>query len=92
MRELIVTFSESEALDESTIPPVGNFDVYVTRDGDRDDERVSRVEVDATEVILTLARAVRFDDAVELVYDAVRGHKGHSGTKLAISRLASICG
>ena len=69
-RELVVTFSE--ALDDGTIPPVGNFDVYVTRDGDRDDERVSRVEVDATdaaEVILTLARAVRFDDDVELFYD-----------------------
>ena len=66
-RELVVTFSEG--LDESTIPSVGNFDVYVTRDGDRDDERVSRVEVDATEVILTLVRAVRFGDVVELFYD-----------------------
>ena len=66
-RELTVTFSED--LDESTVPPVSNFDVFVTRDGDRDDERVSRVEIDATEVILTLARAVRFDDVVELDYD-----------------------
>ena len=66
-RELAVTFHED--LDESTIPPAGNFDVYVTRDGDRDDERVSRVEVEATEVILTLASAVRFDDDVEVFYD-----------------------
>ncbi len=66
-RELVVSFHED--LDEGTIPPVGNFDVYVTRDGDRDDERVSRVEVQAAEVILTLARAVRFDDVVELFYD-----------------------
>ena len=67
--ELIVTFSED--LDESTIPSVSNFDVHVTRDGVFHTERVSRVEVDATEVILTLVRAVRFDDAVELAYDDV---------------------
>ncbi len=66
-RELVVTFGED--LDESTIPPVGNFDVYFTRDGDRDDELVTRVEVDADEVTLTLARAVRFGDEVELFYD-----------------------
>ena len=65
--ELTITFSED--LDDGTTPPAGNFDVYVTRDGDRDDERVSRVEVDLAEVILTLARAVRFGDAVELFYD-----------------------
>ena len=67
--ELIVIFSED--LDESTIPSVSNFDVHVTRDGVFHTERVSRVEVDATEVILTLVRAVRFDDAVELAYDDV---------------------
>ncbi len=65
--ELVVTFDED--LDESTVPSGSNFDVYVTRDGDRDDERVSRVEVDGSEVILTLARAVRFGDDVELFYD-----------------------
>ncbi len=65
--ELTITFSED--LDDGIIPPVANFDVYVTRDGDRDDERVSRVEVDADEVILTLARPVRFGDDVELFYD-----------------------
>ena len=65
--ELTITLDED--LDESAVPPTGNFDVFVTRDGDRDDERVSRVDVDESEVILTLARAVRHDDDVELFYD-----------------------
>ena len=66
-RRLTVTFNED--LDERTVPPVGNFDVFVTRDGDSHDERVSRVAVDGPEVILTLARAVRAGDDVELYYD-----------------------
>ncbi len=65
--QLTVTFRED--LDESAVPPAGNFDVFVTRDGDRNAERVSRVEVDASAVILTLARAVRAGDDVELYYD-----------------------
>ena len=65
--ELTVTFSE--ALDERFVPPAGNFDVDVTRGGASHAERVSRVEVRAAEVILTLARAVRFGDVVELSYD-----------------------
>ena len=67
--ELVVTFDED--LDEGTVPPPANFDVFVTRDGDPDTERVSRVDVDATEVILTLARAVRSGDEVEVLYDDV---------------------
>ena len=66
-RELTVTFDE--ALDEGAIPLIGDFLVSVTRDGVFGTERVSRVAVDATEVILTLARAVRFGDAVDLSYD-----------------------
>ena len=67
--ELVVTFDED--LDEGSVPPPANFDVFVTRDGDPDTERVSRVDVDATEVILTLARAVRSGDEVEVLYDDV---------------------
>ena len=67
--ELVVTFDED--LDEGSVPPPANFDVFVTRDGDLDTERVSRVDVDATEVILTLARAVRSGDEVEVLYDDV---------------------
>ncbi len=70
-RRLTVTFSEN--LHEVTVPPAGNFDVFVTRDGDSHDERVSRVAVDGPEVILTLARAVRTGDDVELYYDANAG-------------------
>ena len=66
-RRLTVTFNED--LDESAVPPAGSFDVFVTRDGDVDDERVSRVAVDGSAVILTLARAVRAGDDVELYYD-----------------------
>ncbi|MYH50929.1 MAG: hypothetical protein F4151_15770 [Gammaproteobacteria bacterium] len=68
-RELTITFHED--LDETTIPSVGNFDVDVTRGGVSHTERVSRVEVDATEVTLTLARAVRHGDDVELFYDDI---------------------
>jgi len=66
-RRLTVTFNED--LDESAVPPAGNFDVFVTRDGDVDDERVSRVAVDGSAVILTLARAVQAGNDVELYYD-----------------------
>ncbi len=68
--ELTIIFNED--LDEDIIPPAANFEVDVTRDGVRhSDERVSRIEIDATEVILTLARAVRFGDIVELSYDDI---------------------
>ena len=64
--------------------------MYVTRDDDRDDERVSRVEVDASEVILTLARAVRSGDVVELSYDdagtrALRDEAGNLASQLRLA-------
>ena len=67
---LLIAFDED--LDEGTIPSPSNFVVFITRAGEPNTERVSRVEIEASDVTLTLSREIHVGDDVEVVYDDVR--------------------
>ena len=65
-RELVLVLDES--LDEDFVPEPTSFAVSFIRDAVFDRKEVSRVEVAANQVVLTLTEPVLADDVVELFY------------------------
>ena len=65
-RQLVLVLDEN--LDEDFVPDPAKFSLSFIRDRVYDTKRVSSVEVDANQMILTLAEPVLPGDAVELVY------------------------
>ena len=65
--ELIMTYSED--LDEDFVPSVNDYSVSYVRGSTFNVSKVTKVEVVAREVFLTLEERVLFGDRVELFYD-----------------------
>ncbi len=92
--ELTMTYSED--LNEDFIPSVGDFSVSYIRDGRFGVARVSKVEVDEKEMLLTLAERIQFgDQRVEMFYDdrgttALRDLAGNLAPGLLQQSIANI--